>query len=271
VRGTAKKSTALRVGGTTIRLPGKDGLEVCPAITHTCQQRYAGFADVESLASEGISHEIAVLVTKDELADALHDRHRSRDDSDRAWAALEPYVAEHGRTSYERGELTIARMNVEEFPVARQRDLREGWFYWLDAIDGDTAVAGEVADRLVDDEGTFALLDGSLFYIRGVSVHPAFQGQQIGARLVAHGLWALHRSTGDVAILLAKPSKNAFTGEESRCGVRDIRRLARYYERMGFERSAPEERIRAGEPVTMHLLLGEFRLPFQSLGTMGID
>lgn len=263
------KAGPLRVGGTTIRLPGADGLELQPELSHVVRHRFGGFADLDSAANAGIPHEIAVLITREAVGEAVYERGRSHAEADETWEALEPCSTQRTREEFANGELVVARMGIEEFPVMRYHDLRQRWGVWLDAIDGDAASAGFVADQLRAGEDSFALLDGSLLFVRGVSVHPALQGQQIGARLIAHALWALHRAGGDVAVLLAKPTENLFTGEAPRCGVRDIQRLVRYYERMGFERSHPEERVRAGTAVSMHLHL-ENPLPFRSLGEMGV-
>ncbi len=230
------------------------------------QERYGGFADAESLMQGGIAHSISIVLTRDEVEDTLHERGGS---AEAAWQGLETFVTERTREQFANGELVVAVLRVEEFPVRIRSDLGLSWFLWLDAIDSDTAVAGTVADEIQEARDSFALLDGSLFYIRGLSVHPAFGGQQLGARLVAHALWAMQRSTGDTTVLLAKPTENYFTAGEPACGVREIRRLVRYYERMGFVRAEPDERIRAREPVAMYALFGENRLPFRGLGELG--
>lgn len=120
-------------------------------------------------------------------------------------------------------------------------------------------------------EDSLALIDGSLFYIRGLFVHPAFQGQRLGARLLAHTLWAMQRSTGDTAILLAKPVQNFFAPDDPACGVEEIRRLVQYYRRLGFTRADPRAPIRPDEPVAMYALFGESRLPFRGIGELGLD
>ena len=71
------------------------------------------------------------------------------------------------------------------------------------------------------------LIDGSLFLIRQLEVHPAFRGQRIGARLLLHALLKLGRGTGDVAVGLVKPIRSMFEiGEPAtaaeRCATTDV-------------------------------------------------
>lgn len=265
------KRSAIQVGDTQVEvpLPGGEPLRVRPQIVHEMGERYAGFADAESLMQGGIGHRVSVVLNRDEVEDTLSEH--GGDSAEAAWRSLEAYATERTREQFEKGGLVVAVLRAEEFPSRIRSDLGLSWFLWLDAIDSDTAVAGTVADEIQEAGESFALLDGSLFYIRGLSVHPAFGGQQLGARLIAHALWAMQRCTGDTAVLLAKPTENYFTAGEPACGVREIRRLVRYYERMGFIRADRAERIRAGEAVAMYALFGEHRLPFRGLGELGFD
>lgn len=252
------KAKLIEVAGTTVQLPD-GGPAVEPTIRQRCVTRYSGFADLDSLfGAPPISHEIDVTVSRWVL-----------ETEGDAWERL----AGSFEVESSEGEewVRIASAQVDEFPARFQWDLNTSWFDWLDSMDGDVAVVGEFADELRERDDCMALLSGSLLYVRNIDVHPAFSGQQIGARLVAHSLWSLSRSDGDVAMLLAKPMKGRFREGEPDCSAAAIRRLARYYRRMGFERSHPGERFGKDRAVLMHALVGEFTLPFRGLGGMGKD
>lgn len=100
---------------------------------------------------------------------------------------------------------------------------------------------------MLDDDGIFALSGGSLLLCHRLEVHPAFRGQQIGLRLLTHGLWFLHRSDADRAVLEAVPlpphmrrftQAQQLTGKvtvaEKRIRARAVRSLVAYYEQIGF-------------------------------------
>jgi GNAT superfamily N-acetyltransferase len=253
------KPKLIEVSGTEVQLPD-GGPAVEPTIRQRCVTRYNGFADLDSLFdAPPISHEIDVTISRWVL--------ETEEGDPWSWlaAAFEPESSD--------GEewVTIASAQVDELPARFRWDLNTTWFDWLDSMDDDLAVVGEFADDLTERDDCMALLSGSLLYVRKVEVHPAFYGQQIGARLVAHSLWSLSRSDGDVAMLLAKPMKGRFHPEKPDCSAAAIRRLAGYYRRMGFVRSRPRERFRDDGPVLMHALIGEFTLPFRGLGGMGKD
>jgi hypothetical protein len=54
--------------------------------------------------------------------------------------------------------------------------------------------------------------------------HPLMRGQGIGACLMAHALWAVQRSTSDLAILEAYPEKTIF---ETECPPRNVRAVSK--------------------------------------------
>ena len=252
------KSTPIRVANTSIHLP-ENGPAVQPTIRHRCITRYGGFADLDGLYGRPpISHVIDVTLGQDDLEIG----------SGAWWEKLTATF----RPEKSDGEewVRIATVQIDEFPARFCSDLRTSWFNWLDSMDSDLAFVGELADELMEVEDSVALISGSLLYVRAVDVHPAFAGQQIGARLVAHSLWSLSRSTGDVAVLLATPVQSEFRDGEPDCSAAAIRRLADYYRRMGFERSRQRERFRDDGAVLMHARIGEFTLPFRGLGDLGL-
>ena len=252
------KSSLICVANTSIQLP-ESGPAVQPTIRQRCITRYNGFADCDGLYDHPpISHVIDVTISHDELEIG----------EEEWWAKLTATFRPEGSEGEE--WVRIASAQIDEFPARFSWDLNTSWFNWLDSMDADLAVVGELADELMEHDDSLALICGSLLYLRSVDVHPAFRGQQVGARLVAHALWSLSRSTGDVATLLAKPVRSEFREREPDCSAAAIRRLAGYYRRMGFERSRPRERFRDNGAVLMHARIGEFTLPFRGLGGMGV-
>lgn len=138
------------------------------------------------------------------------------------------------------------------------------------------ALVGSIVDELlelVDDGGApdMPLIGGSMYIFRSLSVHPAFQGQKIGAKLMVHALWAHHRAPGDLAILLTGSIPNYFKdGEPPRVEQTPeaCNGLAEYYARIGFKRVP----TRSGKPepcVPMWLHSGEGGLPVKGIGWMG--
>lgn len=201
------KRKLIEVAGTAVRLPD-GGPAVEPMLKQRCTTLERGFADLESLYdAPPISHEIDVAVSRYPLESA----------DEAAWTRLAALF------KVERSEadewVTIASTQVDEFPARFYWDLKTTWYDWLDPMDGDLAVVGEFADEMMEREDSMGLLSGSLFYIRNVEVHPAFSGQQIGARLVAHALWSLSRSDGDVAMLLARPMTGRFHPGKPDCSA----------------------------------------------------
>jgi GNAT superfamily N-acetyltransferase len=251
------KSTPIRVRNTSVQLP-ENGPAVQPTIHQRCITRYDGFADLDSLYGyPPISHVIDLTISQD----------NSEVGPGAWWDNLVRTFAPDSSDGEER--VRIASAQIDEFPARFIWDLKTSWFDWLDSMDVDLALVGELADELSELDDSPALICGSLLYIRAVDVHPAFAGQQIGARLLAHSLWSLSRCTGDVAVLFAKPVQGVFREGQPDCSAAAIRRLTGYYRRMGFERSRPRERFRDNDAVLMHARIGEFTLPFRGLGDLG--
>lgn len=256
-----------------VNLPAGKSFEVSPQILHTMEMRFNDFGDIGAYDQNPPSHEVRVVLTEDDLSFARPRGSGVRDQVAVSFDELKPLVVPSLEEAYQKGEFVVAILQVEEFPSTVAFDFRGTWFDWLDAIDGDLAIVGELADGLRDDEDdlSMALLSGSLFYPRALSVHPAFSGQRIGLRLLAHTLWALHRAEGDTAILLAKPMSNHFAPGEPKTGATEIRRLAKHYERIGFRRVPGHGRVKSGQPVPMILRFGEERIPVTGLGSYGLE
>ena len=171
----------------------------------------------------------------------------------------------------------MARVALEDFPATTCTALTGGnWFDWLDAIgdDGQTCIAGLVHD-LTSEEGDAEamhvespLIHGSLFWLRRLDVHPKLRGQEIGARLMPQALWTVRRVSGDLAVLEAFPTESLFDVAAPTRTASAVRRLVSYYERVGFRRSRPSERIRCAA-VGMHVQFGTFGLPV--LGLPGLS
>lgn len=256
--------------GTTIRIPGLSGPPVLvqPHIEQRCEFPAGGFADADVLR-EPPTYEFSCYVDV-ESPDAWDVDH---EDADRIRAHLPTFAVAHGPTIQRGGRLLIGHLRITPYPERVRQQLGESWFNWLDSRNGDAAQVGECADRIVEDldgVGIGALLDGSLLHCESLEVHPAFAGQDIGLRLLAHGLWAVGRSVYDVAILSAAPIVSRFAsydGDESRPatnGPRALRapvarreaavqRLVRHYARLGFQRVYPVKTPRSkGDGIPMY-------------------
>ena len=183
---------------------------------------------------------------------------------------MEPLSLPHVPEVLDRDRLLVARLEVAEHREIICQTLCGGsWFEYLDAIgdDGGTLMTGIVVDlagydKPIDEDrdGMPPLIEGSLFWFRSLGLHPAFRGQNIGARLLAHALFHLHRCEFDLAVLEAFPMKTIFDSKVPPRTVAAVRKLVSYYEWVGFKRSRPEERIRC-RAVPMHSYFGSLGLP----------
>jgi len=260
------------------RLLMADGsvLSCSPSIMHRAEYPSCiAFCEPAAYIGEPTVHTFDVVLTDEDVARICRGGENDLLAHEEARAMLLPLVNEHTRERFERAqepEFLLATLEVEEFRAAFRWELGWSWSAWLDAIDGETAEVGEIADWLIDEAdgtGSFRLIDGSLYYLRRLGVHHAARGQQLGARLIAHALWTLHRSDGDVAVLLVRPTQSIFDETDPPCDADSTLRLARYYGRMGFKRYRPHERPEDGAIVPMYACHGERRLNFKGAPSIG--
>jgi GNAT superfamily N-acetyltransferase len=260
----------IQVRGTTVQIPigveGSTGLEVTPDILHTSKSQFGGFADRSSLYDAApVKHRFDLVITRDMVDMEAGLRSAARPDWDTIAGLCTPYPAEA------RGEAVLAAyLVVDELPARFRRELNTTWAEWLDSMDGELGIVGEFADELADRPDTKALQEGSLFYLREVDVHPLFAGQCVGARLIAHAMWTVCRSAGDVAALLARPKRGRFREFEPEGRHISRQGLVKYYERIGFARAEP------GGPGSddcelMFALIGARPLNFAGIGALGAD
>jgi len=277
-----RKRRALELPGPEIRLtlPGVGEIDVEPDVEHTARTRWMGFADADECMAI-TEHVFDCFVERYRLEGDLPGLERSDSGLPRAtggeqWRAyMQPFMLAHHPEGLNDEHLHIARLEVRECPRIVCDALADGdWLRWLDAVgdDGRTGIAELVGEFTSEDNEQneelgleFPLLDGSLFWLRQLGVHPAFRGQRIGARLMAHAMWALHRAVGDLAVLEAHPTKTVFDAEEpTGTTVDTIARLVAYYERVGFLRSRPGQPI-GDRAVAMHVQFGAKGLPVRGL------
>jgi hypothetical protein len=269
----------LRVGGSLIRLhlPDRDSLTVEPVIRHRSRMDFHGFGRLESYEYGRLQHRVEAVILPESL-DQWARAGEARNPP--TWEDLlklnyrEPIAA----PSDEDPAFVVGRLEIEEHPRITRWRLQSSWGDWLRSIDIHSAFVGDVLDQLEESREGKELLhknpllhvEGSLFHIRSVAVHPAFYGQAVRRRLIAHTLWAMHRGIGDVAIILVYPSDNALGPEGSPDqSVAATRQLTRYYQRMGFTRSL-RGRIVAGRPVPMHVFFGAQPLRVSGLHEIGV-
>lgn len=167
--------------------------------------------------------------------------------------------------------LLLARLTVGEYPEAW---VGLGGRNWYDAFDGaELEVLAEFMEVVEEAEagGSMALIDGSAFVYRYLHVHPAVRGQDVGLRLLTHAVLALHRSVGDVSLLVVNPVRSLWEWgpklphemEPRRCTPEAVQALVRYYGRAGFEccRRDEDARLYPEDPSRVMHRRGEWPLP----------
>lgn len=240
----------------TVTMPGAIGLD--------------GRAAVEALAECPPQHRFEVVLHPSSL---YHPgRRRSLLRPVIAWRRLRdltvPETAARFRWRRKLGddpELVLAQLDVTEFVVASI----ENTIDWFEALDGQALAGGELyemVEALINgDRLDGALIDGSLFYLEHLHVHPAIRGQRVGVRLIEHALSVLRRSDCDLAVGLANPIRTLFeplpAGAAWEPPVEARDRLVRYYRSAGFQVWRPRRRRSAEAPIVIYRRLVESVFP----------
>lgn len=264
----------LRVGGSRVKLQfeGRDDLSVEPAICHRSRMDFQGFGRLESYEYGRFQHRIEAVILPASIeqwakAEGIENPPTWNDLESIAFPGTQPHL------TGEDPSFVVGRIELEEHPRITKWRLQMSWGDWLRAIDSESALLGDILDSLEDSVSPTVSIEpyqGSLFHIRRVAVHPAFQGQAVGRRLIAHALWTMHRGIGDVAMIPVLPTANPLgVDEKPDQSPAAIRQLSRYYQRMGFQRSVPGKFV-AGEPVPMHHFFGVEPLRVSGLHELGI-
>lgn len=247
----------------TVSIPGVDNVSLSPLVVHESNHTFLDFCNIGDVIDSCIQHVFYVRLDRELLeesaavADVATNRHGD------FWSALQVFndgVDSVSRPSWTKTRLEIAELELYEFPVRFKEAYHNTWFMLLDAVDGDTAELGEIADGLAEkaeQEGDLVLLDGSLFVPKLLSVHPLARRNRLGIRLLAHSIWFLSRSTHDLALALAKPMGGRFSMDEPDRSAPAIRRLVRYYESVGFRRVFPRRKIVADRAVPLVAYVGQ--------------
>jgi GNAT superfamily N-acetyltransferase len=271
---SARPPHELRVGGSLIRvrIAGFDAFSVEPEIRHRSRMSFRGFGQLESYEYGRFQHQVEAVILRESFeewvrAEPLKSPPRWEDLTPLAYPGTQPHLDDDDPA------FVVARLEIEEHPRITRWRLGLSWGEWLRAIDRDSALVGDVLDQLEPEdagESPMPTKGGSLFHIRSVAVHPTFMGQAIRRRLIAHTLWTMHRSRGDVAVILVLPHPNPL-GDDPRPdqSVAAIRSLTRYYQRIGFARSSRVP-MQAGVPVPMHVFFGIEPLRVSGLHEIGI-
>lgn len=245
----------------TLRLDDGRVFEVSPNVIQTARVEWYGIADTEGLFDYGVTHRFDVVLERE-----LFKIPRNDPDPDETWQSL--------RTAFKvkrvrprpkdfrdsPGEIWLAYLEVAELPshIVNQAS------FWADACDmmGDTLRWGiDIVDNISEGFDVWheqALVEGALIWPRVLGVHPRARGQDLGIRLLAHALWALHRSSDDVAILEAAAISTYFDGKAKvEQTPASFRALCRYYGRLGFRRWFVKQRAESKGGSIMVLRLGE--------------
>lgn len=250
---TQRSVAALNVLGASVRLPMHTGgfLEREPVIYHDASFRTChGFVDLDGVyGSPPVRHTLTLTLPLCGTEYA-HNRASLRSVTGLAFEVRE--TPEEGEPGW---EVVVARLTMAQLNSRHRDVLRTSWHEWLDSIDGDLAWVGSFLDHATEepDEYESDLIGGALFHIYNVGVHPAFRGQDVGLRLIAHAL--LNASTGlnDAATLIAADAPNGWDGRGRDQTRARARALARHYARLGF--SEVDEREH-GVNVLMYAPLG---------------
>lgn len=252
-----------------IRLDTLDGhtFEVRPSIFHRMEEHWTGFADAEVLFYEPIMHRFDVCVTRELFDIEIGAKDEDDATADRRWESLlaaYPVPAPRAdalpcmpRAASEE-EIRIAYLTIGELPVHMAAP-GDDWWEILDALGDTLRDVSEIIEALRNDDargvGSGALLSGALIWPRLLGVHPRARGQRIGLQLLAHGLWALHRSTCDLAVLEAAAVRTEFDADEPEQSPESFRALCRHYARLGFKRwhARRKAHVRGGSIMLLEL------------------
>src|SRR6185295_13571260 len=133
-----------------------------------------------------------------------------------------------------------------------------GWFDYLDGFDQESGDVGAILDDLMETDDTL-LLDGSLWLLRRLGVHPVVRGQHLGLQLVARTLSYCRNAEGDLAVLTAHPSSTWFGAPVAETS------LIPYYRKVGFELHTAS--VCKDEPI-MLAHFGAHLMPYEKPRTM---
>ena len=231
---TRRPTGPLSVLGAAVRLPMQDGtmVESEPLIYHEASFRTChGYVDPDGVYSDPpIRHTLTLTLP---LGDTEFAEERGSLPTV-SEVPLEVRAAPDGSDSGR--ELIVARLTMAQLN-SRYRDLvGTSWHEWLDSIDSDLAWVGSFLDEAADDPEEYEcdLIGGALFHIYNVGVHPAFRGQNVGLRLIAHALVITSAGLNDAATLIAADAPNGWDQRERDQTRTRANALARHYARLGF-------------------------------------
>ncbi|MDB4893579.1 MAG: hypothetical protein JWL61_5434 [Gemmatimonadetes bacterium] len=241
-----------------ITLRFDDGIEcaVTPSVIQTTSVEWGGLGDAEIISDDSVMHRFDVVVHRDIVEDR----------TDATWQSMRDAYPVKASDSRDEGfrdnadEIWLAHLSIAEIPS----HIVEQTSSWADTCDmlGDTLRWGmDIVESIADNVGRpygQALVEGALLWPQRLGVHPRARGQDIGIKLLAHALWALHRSRSDVAILEAAATTTYFDQvEKIEQTPESFRALCRYYGRLGFRRWFVKQRAHTNGGSIMVLRFGE--------------
>lgn len=227
------------------------GAHVDLGVEHEATTYYMRFGAHEG---EGLKHRLRAVIPY------YHLHRASPMDPPDLTTVLAPYAIRHNPDILNDERLVVAQLEIEEYPAHFYE--RQDWRYITD-VDSEGDELGNMLDELIDEDRDytdgFSLNEGAFLWPRTLAVHPKLRGQGLGVRLLAHGLWALHRSVGDVAGFAVGRIQSCFDTKRWTWNGRGGKsRMFRYYGQIGFRRWKRTDLV--------YLILGERGIRVNGLG-----
>jgi GNAT superfamily N-acetyltransferase len=230
-------------------------LTVWPHIEHTARYPSGRPLDGGAQSEPIASHTFEFRVMQDDLTTRLSGARTPK--GDERWERLiaVPHLIHGVEMAYGGSGMPYvvpARLDVLELTDRVRQEGGRSWWDWFDQAGDDEL--GEIAHTIAkhDDDGEYglALIGGAAYYFTDLDVHPAFRGQHLGARLLAHATWLLVCECDNIGLLRASPKVHGLfdppregTNEPDAVPIEQHHALTRYYERVGYRRWKPGSRL----------------------------
>jgi GNAT superfamily N-acetyltransferase len=230
-----------------LRRPNGANVVVRPLVLHRLTAEWVGLGNPKHRAYLPLTHRFDLVVRRDALENSLTEGDTPSDEEWEQYRALYHPVQRAGRLTIgepdreDPNELWLAHLDIAELP-SRHVDQLGGWYQVCNAASATLRAALPLILEVQEDSSSKApgaLIDGALIWPKLLGVHPHVRGQDLGVQLLAHGLWALRRSTSDLAVLEAAAVRSHFDWQKPEQTRESLRALCRYYARLGFRRQYP--------------------------------
>jgi GNAT superfamily N-acetyltransferase len=246
----------LDLSTNAIVLSGRSGeLHADLAVRQTAEMHWRDLA--MPLEGDGIRHVFELTVEAYSLEDPLGER---LSEEDIIPQELGDYAIPERPDVVTPERLRVGQLEVDEFPVHM---VTTSYFSLLDGIGEEGDVLAGLIDEVTNENSDIyvecALLDGSFIWPRTLAIHPKLQGRGLGIRLLAHALYAMHRSAGDLAAFGVETVASSFGDPKRKLTPSMLAGYKRYYGRIGF---IPWD----GDEHVVYLPLGLKGMPVRGIG-----